>query len=220
MKNLSQNYAHPLIAAKQRYIVNQELVTMYDGKAPKLFDVVGKIIKRIGKLDKQNTFTMLDAACGTAYYSEVMDFLCPKVTIDYTGVDYNPGMVSLAHEYYPQLNVVEGNVLDLQFDNNAFDIVLSGATIAHVEDWKQAIRELVRVTRTWLILHRNPVWLNKTSSSFVVRRDYDVEVVVHRFNRRELGKFVTSLGMERIATYGLRSPLDHEGYHTYVFRRI
>jgi len=219
-QDLSQNYADPAIAGRQRQVVERELADMYRGKICRFYRVVGDVINRIRKEETGWTSaTLLDIACGSAYYSEVIEFLSPG-WVDYMGIDYNPGMVALAHKYYPGVQVEQGDILDIQSKSDAFDIVLSGATIGHVYDWPGAVRELARVTKTWLILHRTPVWVDKDGiTEQIVRRDYGADVIVTRFRRWDLVDRVTSLGMELIEAYETNPPDDIEETYTYLFRK-
>lgn len=221
IQGLSQNYAEPAIADRQRQTVERELADMYRGKVCRFYRLVGDVINRIRKEEPGWTSaTLLDIACGSAYYSEVIEFLSPG-WIDYTGMDYNPGMVALAHKCYPGIQVKQGNILDIQSKNDAFDIVLSGATVGHVYDWPRAVRELVRVTQTWLILHRNSIRLDKDGlTERIVRRDYEVDVIVTRFSRWDLVNEVVSLKMELVGTYELHAVKGIEATYTYLFRKV
>lgn len=218
LSRLSQNYADPAIAVKQREMVDRQLEAMYGGRTHRYFSLVGEIANRIRRESGWASATLLDAACGSAYYSEVIEFLSPG-WIKYTGVDYNPGMVDLARVYYPSLWVVWGNVLDLQFGDDAFDIVLSSATIGHIRDWPRALGELVRVSRSWLVLHRNAIWLDGTPTVCDSRRDYDTEVIVHRFGKQSIVDEADLLGMELVELYEVSPPRGSEGYYTYLFRK-
>jgi len=221
IQDLSQNYADPVIAGRQRQTVERELADMYRGKVCGYYALAGRVINQIkieGKQPKWASATLLDIACGSAYYSEVIEFLCPE-WIDYVGMDYNPGMVELAHKCYPGIRVEQGNILDIPFEQNSFDIVLSSATIGHVKDWPGAVRELVRVARTWLILHRNPIWLDGDSlTEQTVRRDYEVDVVVTQFRGQDLIDRVVSLGMELTEAYGM-GEWSIPGTYTYLFKK-
>jgi len=219
VQDLSQNYADPAIAGRQRRTVKRELVEMYKGKVRGYFALAGRVINQIKEKEPEwGSATLLDIACGSAYYSEVVEFLCPG-WIDYVGMDYNSGMVELAHKCYPDIRVERGNILDIPFERDSFDIVLSSATIGHVKDWSKAVQELVRVTRTWLILHRNPVWLDENKlTEQIVRCDYEVDVVVTQFRGRDLIDGVTSLGMVLTGMYGM-GEWGIPGTFTYLFKK-
>jgi ubiquinone/menaquinone biosynthesis C-methylase UbiE len=45
----------------------------------------------------------------------------------------------------------------IELPDKAYDVVLSGAVLVHVKEWKEAVRELARITGSYLILHRTPI---------------------------------------------------------------
>lgn len=61
------------------------------------------------------------------------------------GVDLSPGMLSRARAR--GLDVREGSVTDLPFDDASFDVVCSFKVLAHVEEIERALSEMFRVTR-------------------------------------------------------------------------
>jgi len=221
IQGLSQNYADPAIAGRQRRVVERELADMHRGKVCRFYKSAGDVVNRIRKEEPGwASATLLDIACGSAYYSEVIEFLSPG-WIDYTGMDYNSGMVALAHECYPGIQVRRGNILDIPAEDDAFDIVLSGATIGHVYDWPKTVEELVRVAKTWLILHRTPVWVDGSrTTERIIRRDYEVDVVVTRFGRRDVIDEAGSLGMELVEAYETNPSDGVEETYTYLFRKV
>jgi ubiquinone/menaquinone biosynthesis C-methylase UbiE len=83
---------------------------------------------------------VLEIGCGTGLILERLDekalFAC--------GFDLSPKMLQKA--YVRGLNVVLGNVLNIPFADNSFDLVCSFKVLAHVPDISQAITEIARVT--------------------------------------------------------------------------
>lgn len=75
---------------------------------------------------------------------------------EYIGVDIKAG---------PGVDVVSDNLYKYPFEDNSFDVVLSGSTLEHVEDTHKWIREIARVTNdlVWILVpnfckeHRHPV---------------------------------------------------------------
>jgi len=180
MNDLSQNYAVPDLAQKQREVVNPQLADLHAGKPFAYFRAVAEAADRISQtLDR---VTLLDVGCGTGYYSEVLEIPKPGWA-DYTGVDYNLGMLKLAAEYYPNLDLRYGNIYDLPFPDQSFDVVMSGACITHVKDWKRAVDELRRVARVFLLLHRNSM---RDVSVLETFHAYGTELFHWYFNETDL----------------------------------
>ena len=209
-------YATPAIAAKQRAVVDPQLRDMRAGRPILLFQAVGDILTKIVPT-LPAPITLLDAGCGSAYYSEIIEHFTPHC-YTYHGVDYNPGMVALAHELYPSLTIHQADLCSLDFDDRSFDVVLSGACIAHIPEWETALSELIRVASVYLVLHRNPIYLDDSPTTFDYRNDYDAGIWVYQFNEHELlSKVATSFNV--VTTRDVCSPTARMVTRTYLLKR-
>lgn len=218
-ENLSQNYADPSIAAKQRELVDRQLADMRAGNILSHFKVVGDALNHILWEDKSRPFYLLDVGCGSAYYSEIIDYYTPGL-IEYSGCDYNSGMVALAKERYPGLSIFQADARDLKdFEAGQFDIVLSGALIIHVSEWRQVIKELARVSSKWLILHRTWVHTDGTPTTREVQDAYGQQVWYQTFNEDELIKQMRASGFDLIDSYPTSEGIRRGQVLTYLFRK-
>lgn len=84
----------------------------------------------------------LDVGSGAGALAARADALGRKVV----AIDADPGMVAVSTAVAPG-RVVGGSLLDLPFDDNAFDAVTANFVINHVSDPRAAMRELARVLR-------------------------------------------------------------------------
>ena len=82
---------------------------------------------------------ILDAGCGSG--RNMVEFARHGIV---TGIELSETSVCLARER-EEGDVVEGSVLDMPFDADAFDLAASLDVIEHLEDDLQALRELRRV---------------------------------------------------------------------------
>ena len=88
---------------------------------------------------------MLDAACGSGYGVSV---LAAAGATSVTGVDIDPDAVSLAQrDHGEQGTILPGDIRELPFPDDSFDLVVSWETIEHVEEGERAIAEFRRVLR-------------------------------------------------------------------------
>jgi ubiquinone/menaquinone biosynthesis C-methylase UbiE len=94
-------------------------------------------------LDQRKPGDALDAACGTGRHSRRLVELGHRVT----GVDLTPEMLAVAEKSLPQADFRVADLLDLPFDDAAFDLVVCGLAIAHLPDLGAAVAELSRVLR-------------------------------------------------------------------------
>lgn len=209
-------YAVSAIAAKQRAVAEPQLKAMRGGDPPILFQAVGDILVEIAPTLPVPA-TLLDAGCGSAYYSEVIEHFAPNRFV-YTGADYNPGMVALARKTYPSLTVHQADLCSLDFNDRSFDVVLSSACIAHIPEWAVALSEIARVAGIYLILHRNPVWLDGTPTTFDYRGDYGADIWVYQFNEHELLSHVLD-DFNVVNARDVCRPTDRMVTSTYLLRR-
>jgi ubiquinone/menaquinone biosynthesis C-methylase UbiE len=193
---LSLSYADPAIADQQRKLVNQQLEAMKKGNPPEHFEVVGRFLSHLRTQTNLNSITLLDAGCGSGYYSEIVDYFVPGWA-EYVGADFNPGMLDLARFYYPKLALMRMDVRNLGFQDRSFEMVMSGAVAVHIKEWKTALKELARVTRRWLLLHRTLV-TTKRPTSVSIERHYQKDVYRVRINEVEMVSLMTSQEMSLV----------------------
>ncbi len=84
---------------------------------------------------------VLECGCGTGLILHRLAEFASRVV----GIDLSPGM--LAHARKRGLEVKEGSVTELPFDDASFDVTCSFKVLAHVPDIGKALAEMARVTR-------------------------------------------------------------------------
>ncbi len=84
---------------------------------------------------------VLECGCGTGLILERLSQFAGRAV----GIDLSPGMLELARAR--GLEVHEGSVTELPFDDASFDVTCSFKVLAHVPDIGQGLREMARVTR-------------------------------------------------------------------------
>jgi SAM-dependent methyltransferase len=84
---------------------------------------------------------VLELGCGTGL---ILSRLAP-VAREAVGIDLSPRMAE--HARARGLEVHVGNLCDLPFESDRFDLTCSFKVLAHVRDIEDAIREAARVTR-------------------------------------------------------------------------
>ncbi len=128
-----------------------DTIEWYDQNAKQYADASYKIIAN----DAINKFTsllpqapkILDAGCGAGKDSKAFH----NLGIDVIGVDISKGLLSEARLRNPDITFIEGDLLDLPFENGSFDGLWSHASLVHLEnliDVKKALSEFDRVLKT------------------------------------------------------------------------
>ncbi|MGH8573877.1 MAG: class I SAM-dependent methyltransferase [Gammaproteobacteria bacterium] len=87
---------------------------------------------------------VLDAACGEGYGTGL---LAAAGARSVTGLDLDERTIAQARARYPGADFVVGDALQLPFDDDAFDLVVSFETIEHLRDPERLLDEFARVTR-------------------------------------------------------------------------
>ncbi len=93
---------------------------------------------------------VLDAACGEGYGSHLLSTTAARVS----GVDLSAEAIAHARERYPseRLDFRVADVLDLPFDDDSFDVVVSFETLEHLSQQDAMLAEFRRVLRSGGVL--------------------------------------------------------------------
>ncbi|MCU0393560.1 MAG: class I SAM-dependent methyltransferase [Thermoflexibacter sp.] len=107
-----------------------------------LMDRVAKLLK-----NKQNV-KILNVGVATGSTSQLLTELGEVVSIEYDEECCNFAKQKTG------LNIIQGSILDLPFDENSFDLVCAFDVIEHVEDDQKAVSELKRVCKSdgWVMV--------------------------------------------------------------------
>lgn len=91
----------------------------------------------------------LDVCCGTGDWTIALAEAVGKDG-SVTGLDFSEGMLASARpkvQGYPSINLIQGNAMELPFEDNSFDYVTIGFGLRNVPDYEQVLRELHRVLK-------------------------------------------------------------------------
>jgi len=92
-----------------------------------------------------NDKTILDAACGEGYGSNLLAESAQNVT----GVDINKKTVDHAKNRYNKKNLsfIQASCTDLPFEDDSFDVVISFETLEHLKEQEKMLAEFNRVLK-------------------------------------------------------------------------
>ncbi|MDU2211458.1 MAG: class I SAM-dependent methyltransferase, partial [Eubacterium sp.] len=114
-----------------------EQLTLEDGR----YEIVKKAILSSGELQ----YKVLDVGCGKGRYLKNLATELPANK--YFGVDISLTVMKYFEEF-TQIEKRQGNLTNIPYEDNYFDIVYTCEALEHAIDITSAIREMVRVTRT------------------------------------------------------------------------
>lgn len=95
--------------------------------------------------------TALDLCCGTCDWT--IDLAKASGTGKITGLDFSEQMLAVGKRKVAeagldhQIQLVQGNAMDLPFEDNSFDYVTIGFGLRNVPDYKQVVSEMLRVVK-------------------------------------------------------------------------
>lgn len=107
--------------------------------------------------------TLLDVGCGTGYFSR--RFASNK--LDVIALDPDESMLSYARTQNEKLGYIRGNALNLPFADNSIDFCTAVTSLCFVNEPKQAIHEILRVTRYSTVIG----FLNRHSRLYKQKHD-------------------------------------------------
>jgi SAM-dependent methyltransferase len=139
---------------RQWEIADRQLRQLRRGKPPPVF--ASFIALMNGYVDPSRPLSMLDCACTTGYYLDVIRFAL-RHRITFTGSDLASAAIEIARARHPDVSWHVANLTQLPFANGEFDIVMASGVLEHVPDWRLALEEICRVAAGQIILHRLPI---------------------------------------------------------------
>ncbi|WP_455167227.1 class I SAM-dependent methyltransferase [Streptococcus sp.] len=109
------------------------------------------LVSKLVDLLEHNPQKILDLGCGPGYLSFSLGAIFQNSEI--YSLDINQEMLNIAKQNYPlysesmdiNLSFIQGDVHNLAFTDNTFDLVVSYSCLHHWKDIHNAIREIIRV---------------------------------------------------------------------------
>ena len=111
------------------------------------------IISSVGKYLKDNNETdisILDAGSGEGFIDSLLIKTYPSIKI--TGVEYTSEAIQIARKMNPSVEYLQGDITNLLFEDNMFDIVLCTEVLEHIKNPEKALKEILRVTKNHLLV--------------------------------------------------------------------
>ncbi len=94
--------------------------------------------------------SILDVGAGEGFTLEM--FRENKIGKKNEGIEYMDDALQLAKKLHPQVKIKKGNIYELPYKANFFDLVVCNEVLEHLEEPKKALKELKRVSKKYLIL--------------------------------------------------------------------
>ncbi len=189
---LDTQWQDPQLPQKQLEIVKRELAQI---KSSHQFPAHMQALVDQMKLITLTKPTVLEIGCSSGYYNEILQL--GGVAMDYTGCDYSPAFIDLAKQLYPNLPFDVCDATALPYQNQQFDVAISGCCILHILDYPKAIQETARVSKRYAIFSRTPI-IHLAGTTYTKKMGYGVPMIEIIFNETELLRHFQAAGLRVI----------------------
>ncbi|CAL4322133.1 Malonyl-[acyl-carrier protein] O-methyltransferase [Buchnera aphidicola (Eriosoma lanigerum)] len=129
-------------------IINKKKISNSFNRAVQYYDKYAKLQKIVGnilmsKIDFQKNMFILDAGSGTGWFSKKLKQKSNKVI----ALDLSQQMLMYARSKNTANYYLEGDIENLPFKNNIFDLTWSNLSLQWCENFSRSVQELCRVTQ-------------------------------------------------------------------------
>jgi ubiquinone/menaquinone biosynthesis C-methylase UbiE len=114
---------------------------LYASNNPFIRFAHGKRLELIKRLVGENKGRLLDCGCGEGH------LLSQVNGIEY-GVDLSDVSLERARERNPDADIRKADICSLPFDDELFEIVICSEVLEHIDNYRKAISEIVRVAKS------------------------------------------------------------------------
>lgn len=94
--------------------------------------------------------SILDAGCGEGF--TLARLKKARIGKKHEGIEYLDDAIQLGKKLHPEITIKKATIYKLPYKANSFDVVLCTEVLEHLEKPEQALLELKRVTKKYLVL--------------------------------------------------------------------
>src|SRR5581483_3385723 len=104
----------------------------------------------LAELKKLRPASILDAGCGEGFTLHRIE--AAKIGKTREGFDFLDRAVDLANKNYPSLHITQGDIYHIDAKANTYDVVICSEVLEHLERPEEALQDLIRVTKKFLVV--------------------------------------------------------------------
>jgi ubiquinone/menaquinone biosynthesis C-methylase UbiE len=154
---------------------------------------------------------MLDVGIGTGLIVRELAQMPEYAGYTFVGLDYYEDMVETCREKVREdgleekIEVVQGDAAKMDFPDNYFDVVMSRATLHHLQDPSDSLREKYRVLKPGGIclihdIRRDaPQETLDSFTAFRAKLNMPPTIIEEKFTMAEMERFIENAGLKGIA---------------------
>lgn len=68
------------------------------------------------------------------------------------GIEFSKTAIDLGRQSYPDIKIIQGDIYNLPYKDNEFNLVLCTEVLEHLENPQTALKELIRVSKKYLLI--------------------------------------------------------------------
>lgn len=140
--------------------------------------------------------SICEIGCASGYNKLLLDET--REIVKYIGVDIELTGLRAGQKSHPQSGFIQASSEKLPFRDSSFDVVIDGAALIHIQEWKASLSEYARTTKKYIILHS--LTLSDTETSIFSKFAYGFRIFELFFNRAELIDELSSLNLNLLHT--------------------
>ena len=182
LKDLKDAWLNKNIPGYQHPLVEQSINESKNKISNKNFSTFIKAIEKLNISNLEES-KLLEIGCSSGYYSQILKFA--QLNIDYSGCDISKHFIDKAKQSYPEHPFDVEDSTCLTYEDNSFDVVVSGCCLQHILDYEKAISETARVSSKYVILHRTPL-INSDENKYYIKNAYNVKMPEIHFSKKKL----------------------------------
>jgi len=104
----------------------------------------------VNLISKRKVESILDVGCGEGF---TLNRLKEKgIGKNLEGVEHSKDAIELGRKIYPQIKIKQGDIYNLPYEDNAFDLVLCTEVLEHLDEPEKALKELIRISNRYLAI--------------------------------------------------------------------
>ena len=133
------------------------------------------------EVKKLNVNSILDGGAGEGFTLEYLRVR--NIGKTYEGIDFFGKAVEIGSKIHPKITLKKESIYELPYKDNSFDLVLSTEVLEHLKEPKIALKEIVRVSKKYVLLSvpNEPIFMlsNLLRGKNVSRFGNDIEHINH-----------------------------------------
>ena len=154
---------------------------------------ISALTKNLKKINLRDC-TIIEIGCGSAYNKNLL--LQLNKTINYLGLDSSLSALQYARKLDIDNHLIQGTSVSIPLKDNSVDLVLDGAALIHILDWRASVKDYARVSKKFIVLHS--ITLTNEKTTLFSKYAYGAKVYEIAFNREELTRILLDLNFKQI----------------------